>query len=140
MKLASMKQIRHVEHFLMTVIFWFVQKHFLDYILTKSVNTICNPTLFLKCLILPEKRELDWFNVWTSYHQFHLTWPDKLSFLIVLYKNLLSNLYAIAVTFKERFRMHRCYINIGRKRCSAAKHFLEYCTSDGEFDNLRFSS
>ena len=32
---TSMKKIEHAGHFLITVIYWFVQKHFLDYLLTK---------------------------------------------------------------------------------------------------------
>ena len=39
-----------------------------------------------------------------------------------------------AITFKERFHSD---INTGKKRCGAAKHFPECCTSDGKFDNLK---
>ena len=42
-----------------------------------------------------------------------------------------------SITFKERFRIHKSDINTGKKRCSAAKHFLECCTSKSKFDNLK---
>ena len=42
-----------------------------------------------------------------------------------------------AITFKERFCIHKSDINTGQKRCDAAKHFLECYTSEGEIDNLK---
>ena len=42
-----------------------------------------------------------------------------------------------AITVKERFRIHKSDINAGKKRCGAAKNFLECCTSAGKFDNLK---
>ena len=42
-----------------------------------------------------------------------------------------------AFTFKERFRIHKRDVNTGKKRCSAAKHFLECCTIHGKFENLK---
>ena len=42
-----------------------------------------------------------------------------------------------AVTFKERFRKHKSDINGGKKRRGAANHFLECCTSESKFDNLK---
>ena len=42
-----------------------------------------------------------------------------------------------AVTFKERLRIHKSEINTGKKRCGAAKYFLECYTSEGRFDNLK---
>ena len=41
-----------------------------------------------------------------------------------------------AVTFKERFFIHKSDINTSKRRCDAAKHFLESCTSEGKCDNL----
>ena len=42
-----------------------------------------------------------------------------------------------AITFKERFRIDKSDTNTGRKRCGAAKHFLECCASECKFDNLK---
>ena len=42
-----------------------------------------------------------------------------------------------AITFKERFCIHRSDINTGKKRCGAAKHFLKCCTGEGKFHNLK---
>ena len=42
------------------------------------------------------------------------------------------------ITFKETFNMmHESTTNPGKKRFGAAKHFLEYRTSESEFDNLK---
>ena len=40
-----------------------------------------------------------------------------------------------AITFKERFRIHKSDKNTGKRRCGIAKNFLECCTSGGKFDN-----
>ena len=42
-----------------------------------------------------------------------------------------------AITFKERFCIHKSDINTGKKRCGRAKHLLECCNSEGKFDNLK---
>ena len=43
----------------------------------------------------------------------------------------------LASIFKERICIHKSDINTGKKRCSTAKQFLECCTSEGKFDNLK---
>ena len=40
-----------------------------------------------------------------------------------------------AITFKERFRINKSDINTGKKRCGAAKQFLECFNGDSEFDD-----
>ena len=42
-----------------------------------------------------------------------------------------------AITLKERFHMHKSDVYAGKKRCGAAKHSLECCSSKGKFDNLK---
>ena len=42
-----------------------------------------------------------------------------------------------AITFQDRFRMHKSDINTDKKRCGAAKHFLECCSSEGKFETLK---
>ena len=42
-----------------------------------------------------------------------------------------------SITFKERFCIHKSDINTGKKRCGAAKHFLECYTSESKIDNLK---
>ena len=42
-----------------------------------------------------------------------------------------------AINFKERFHIHKSGINTGKKRCGAAKHFLECCTNEGKLNNLK---
>ena len=42
-----------------------------------------------------------------------------------------------AITFKERFRIHKSDTNTGKERCDAVKHFLGSCTSEGKLDNLK---
>ena len=42
-----------------------------------------------------------------------------------------------AITFKEIFPVHKSEINTGKKRCGTAKRFLECCTNESKFDNLK---
>ena len=40
------------------------------------------------------------------------------------------------ITFKEKFHIHESDIHIS-KRCGVVKHFLEFCTNEGKFENLK---
>ena len=62
---------KKIAHFPKTVIFWFVLKPFLNYVLTKSLKTISNPPYSLKWLI-KLKRCGGKVHIWTSF-TIHLT-------------------------------------------------------------------
>ena len=38
-------------------------------------------------------------------------------------------------TLKERFHIYKSDTNTGKRRCGAAKHLVECCTTGGKFDS-----